>query len=57
MLNIVIPPKKAKEITNTVIQKLIKKIGPTDCEICQLQKGLHEMDLLIGNDLDVGDLM
>jgi len=47
VVNILVPNRNSNV---SPIQKLVKKVGK-DCQICQLQRGLQELDAIIANNL------
>lgn len=55
LLNIVVPTRTDNFMmnpANAVIRKLVDRITPQDCTLCQLARGLEEMDILIQQNID-----
>ena len=60
MLNIVIPARAdgfMMNPANAVIRKLVDHITPQECTMCQLARGLEELDILIQQNIDPKTLM
>ena len=60
MLNIVIPARGDNFMmnpANAVIRKLVDRVTPQECSMCQLARGLEELDILVQQNIDPRTLL